>query len=125
VKFICQQPRASSKRGQTGDSDLRDAQKLLEFTAEFAGGIFKGRVLVMVRFPDPVAALPVLTRAALQFFESAASCAIMSATPFQLIESQREVKLCSSIGSKDVEAALETARSQNKPLLIDFSAAPA
>jgi hypothetical protein len=27
--------------------------------------------------------------------------------------------------TKDVEAALETARSQNKPLLIDFSAAPA
>ena len=27
--------------------------------------------------------------------------------------------------TKDVEAALETARSQNKSLLIDFSAAPA
>lgn len=26
---------------------------------------------------------------------------------------------------KDVESALETAKSQNKPLLIDFSAAPA
>lgn len=26
---------------------------------------------------------------------------------------------------KDVEAALESARSQDKPLLVDFSAAPA
>jgi len=26
---------------------------------------------------------------------------------------------------KDVDAALETAKSQNKPVLIDFSAAPA
>lgn len=27
--------------------------------------------------------------------------------------------------SKDVDAALETAKSQNQPLLMDFSAAPA
>jgi hypothetical protein len=58
-------------------------------------------------------------------FESALSCAIISGAPFKLIDIKSEVKTMLVNWTTDVEAALETARSENKPLLIDFSAAPA
>jgi hypothetical protein len=66
-------------------------------------------------------------------FEISAACAIITVCPWSNdFASFSRTKLCSKKGcamlvnwKKDVDAALAEAKAQNKPLLIDFSAAPA